>query len=125
MHNKDILFLFVKNIAQYCLDLRLDNLNWMTIVDLRRLLAKFHSIVYFHTGNVILSKSILINDIKNFFPFIKHLNLLIALDANVFEDIYTSLNQIKQLEYLSLVLEDKKGEHRFDWILNFLFIFGL
>ncbi len=125
MHTKDILFSFVKEIAPYCVDLRLDNLNWMTVADLRRLLSNFRLIVCFHTGNVSLSKSTLIKDIKILFPFIKSINLLISLDANVFEDLCASLNQINQLEHISMVLVDKKGKNRIDWIINFLFFFSI
>ena len=124
MHNKDTLFSFGKEVAPYCVDLRLDHLNWMNVADLRRLLAKFHSLVRLHIGNVALSKSTLINDINTLFPFLKQLNLLIALDADVFEDISAALSQIKQLDYLSLVLEDKKGKCGFHRMLNFLSSIG-
>ncbi len=112
LHNQTILFSFIKEIAQYCVDLRLDNLNWMIATDLRRLLSKFRLLVCFHTGNVSLSKSLLIHDIQRFFPFLKSLNLLLSIDDHGFEDICTSLNQINQLECLSLVLQDKKGEEK-------------
>jgi len=97
----------------------------MPVADLRRLLSNFRLIVCFHTGNVSLSKSTLIKDIKILFPFIKSINLLISLDANVFEDLCASLNQINQLEHISMVLVDKKGKNRIDWIINFLFFFSI
>ncbi len=111
----------------YCIDLRIDNLNWMTVSDIRRLLSNFRSLVCFHTGNVSLSKSILINDIKNFFPFLKYITLLISLDGSsnsslttrrsaitndLFQEICASLTQINHLEHISLVLQDKNGKNR-------------
>jgi radical SAM superfamily enzyme YgiQ (UPF0313 family) len=87
----------------------------MIVADIRRLLSNFRSLVYFHTGNVSLSKSILTNDIQTLFPFLKYITLLISLDDiknNLFQDICASLNQIKELEYISLVLQDRKGENR-------------
>jgi len=87
----------------------------MIVADIRRLLSNFRSLVCLHTGNVSLSKSILTNDIQTLFPFLKYITLLISLDDiknNLFQDICASLNQIKQLEYISLVLQDRKGENR-------------
>jgi len=88
----------------------------MIVSDLRRLLSNFRSLVYFHSGNVSLSKSTLINDIQILFPFLKSITLLISLDhissyvdKNLFQDICISLKQINELEYISLVLQDKKG----------------
>ncbi|CAF2596418.1 unnamed protein product [Rotaria sp. Silwood2] len=119
-----MLLSFVKAIAMYCIDLRIDNLNWMIAADIRRLLSKFRFLVCFHTGNVALSKSTLINDIKILFPFIKYITLLISLDSSkisyvstrqcsmiddTFQEICASLNEINQLEHISLVLQDKKG----------------
>ncbi|CAF4132859.1 unnamed protein product, partial [Rotaria sp. Silwood2] len=124
LHNKNMLLSFVKAIAMYCIDLRIDNLNWMIAADIRRLLSKFRFLVCFHTGNVALSKSTLINDIKILFPFIKYITLLISLDSSkisyvstrqcsmiddTFQEICASLNEINQLEHISLVLQDKKG----------------
>jgi len=116
LHNKNILLSFIKEIATYCVDLRIDNLNWMIVSDLRRLLSNFRSLVHFHSGNVSLSKSTLINDIQILFPFLKSITLLISLDhissyvdKNLFQDICISLKQINELEYISLVLQDKKG----------------
>jgi hypothetical protein len=121
LHNKNILFSFIKKIAMYCVDLRIDNLNWMIAVDIRRLLSNFRSLVCFHTGNVSLSKSILINDIKILFPFLKYVHLLISLDASCtrqssinddgFQEICAALNQIDQLEHIGLILQDKRGEN--------------
>jgi hypothetical protein len=99
----------------------------MTVPDLRRLLSNFRSLVCFHTGNVSLSKSILINDIKILFPFLKSITLLISLDRSTssslitrwdsipddrFQAICASLNQINHLEHISLVLQDKNGKNR-------------
>jgi hypothetical protein len=123
LHNKNILFSFVKEIAVYCVDLRIDNLNWMNVVDLRRLLSNFRSLICFHSGNVSLSKSTLINDIQIHFPFLKYITLLISLDDlssvhqnfivdNLFQNVCESLRQMNQLEYISLILQDKKGENR-------------
>ncbi|CAF1244734.1 unnamed protein product [Adineta steineri] len=124
LHNKTILFSFTKEIAICCVDLRIDNLNWMITADIRRLLSYFRLLVCFHSGNVSLSKSTLINDIKILFPFLKYVTLLISLDDlslsssttrqnpiidNIFQEICTSLNEINQLEHISLVLQDKKG----------------
>ncbi|CAF3928753.1 unnamed protein product, partial [Rotaria sordida] len=129
LHNKNILLSFVKEIAKYCIDLRIDNLNWMIVVDIRRLLTNFRSLICFHTGNVALSKSTLINDIKIFFPFLKYITLLISLDSSqisslstdqcsitddTFTEICTSLNEINQLEHISLVLQDKKSAYLSD-----------
>lgn len=109
LHNKTILYSFIKEIGGYCIDLRLDNLNWMIVADLRRLLSNFRSVVYFHSGNVSLSKSTIINDILLFFPYLKSLHLLITHDYEIFPDLCLVLNQIKQLESLGLILEDKKS----------------
>ncbi|CAF3515094.1 unnamed protein product [Rotaria sp. Silwood1] len=124
LHNKKILLSFIKEVAMYCVDLRIDNLNWMIVADLRRLLASFRSLVCFHTGNVALSRSTLINDIKILFPFIKYITLLISLDSSkmsysptrqysttdtIFQEICASLNTIDQLEHISLVLQERKG----------------
>ncbi|CAF4062614.1 unnamed protein product [Rotaria sordida] len=129
LHNKNILLSFVKEIAKYCIDLRIDNLNWMVVVDIRRLLTNFRSLICFHTGNVALSKSTLINDIKIFFPFLKYITLLISLDSSqisslstdqcsitddTFTEICTALNEINQLEHISLVLQDKKSAYLSD-----------
>jgi hypothetical protein len=114
MHTKDVLLSFVRRIGEFCIDLRIDNLNWMTVADLRSILSKFRSVVYFHSGNVVLSRALLTNDIQTLFPFARHMNLLIVWDTAAFEEIWTTLNQIQQLEYLSLVLQDKKGKDRFD-----------
>lgn len=109
----------------HCVDLRIDNLNWMVVADIHRLLSTFRLLVCFHSGNVSLSKSTLINDVKTFFPFLKYLTLLISLDsltlssssnrpllinADVFEEICESLTQIHELEHLSLVLQSKMGK---------------
>lgn len=109
LDNKNTLFSFVKEIGVYCVDLRIDNLNWMVVADLRRLLSNFRSVVYFHSGNVALSKSTLINDIQILFPYLKSIHLLISHNQSIFQDLCLALNQIKQLESISLILEDKKG----------------
>ncbi|CAF0755968.1 unnamed protein product [Adineta ricciae] len=124
LHNKAILYSFIKQISMYCVDLRLDNLNWMVVVDIRHLLSHFRLLVSFHTGNVALSKSTLINDVKNFFPFVKYLTLLISVDDSMesclttrqstntdetFHSICTTLNEMQHLEHIVLVLQDKKG----------------
>ncbi|CAF1573965.1 unnamed protein product [Rotaria magnacalcarata] len=124
IQNKHILLSFAKNIAIHCTDLRIDNLNWMIVADMRRLLSNFRSLISFHTGNVSLSNSTLINDIKVLFPFLKYITLLISLDSltilssstrsssinhDVFKDICASLNEINELKHVSLVLQDKKG----------------
>ena len=108
----------------YCVDLRIDNLNWMIVTDLRRLLSYFRLLVSFHTGNVVLSKSTLINDVQTLFPFLKYIPLLISLDDvsessltirrstitdDTLEGICATLNGMKHLEHISLVLQNKKG----------------
>lgn len=110
MHNQKTLLAFAKEIAHDCVDLRLDNLNWMATADLRRLLASFRLVVRFHTGNVSLSRSTLINDIRTMFPFLKYLTVLVSLDSEGFQEFSTVLNQLHQLEQISMVLQDKKGE---------------
>ena len=86
----------------------------MVVTDLRRLLSTFRLLVYFHSGNVSLSKSLLINDIKTFFPFLKSIHLLLAFDEIIFQEISTSLNEINHLEYISFVLENGKGGYLTD-----------
>lgn len=110
LHNQKILFSFTKEIVHNCIDLRLDNLNWMITADLRRLLASFRLVVRLHTGNVFLSRSTLINDIRTMFPFLKYLTVLVSLDSDGLKEFSTELNQIHQLEHISLILQDKKGE---------------
>ncbi|UJR13817.1 hypothetical protein I4U23_000828 [Adineta vaga] len=124
LHNMTTLFSFIKQISMYCVDLRIDNLNWMIVTDLRRLLSYFRLLVSFHTGNVVLSKSTLINDVQTLFPFLKYITLLISLDDvsessltirrstitdDTLEGICATLNGMKHLEHISLVLQNKKG----------------
>ena len=127
---------FVKQVSTSCIDLQLQDLNWLPAVDLRRVLAHFRSLVSLHTGNVALSKRILIDDVKQLFPFLKYLTLSIPLDGraipsfatnqhalktqqdadaddDLFQDVCSSLSEIDQLEYVSFVLSDRKGETAF------------
>jgi hypothetical protein len=121
LHNAEMLLSFVKQTAMYCIDLRIDNLNWMVATDVRRLLSYFRLVVSFHSGNVALSKSALIHDVKSLFPFLKYINLLVSLDDvtsgrqsatadDMFQGICTSLNEMSHLEHISLVLQEKKGK---------------
>lgn len=108
-HNQEILSSFVKSVAHDCIDLRLDNLHWMTAVELRRLLSNFRLLVRLHTGNVFLSRSTLINDLRTLFPFLKYLTVLTSLDPDGFQDFTAVLNQIPQLEHISMIIQNKKG----------------
>ena len=124
---------FVKQLSASCIDLRLQDLNWLPAADLRRLLAHFRSLVSLHTGNVSLSKRTLIDDVKHLFPFLKYVTLSIPLDGrsvppaavnqsalktnpdadaddDLFHDVCSSLSEMDQLEYVSFVLSDRKGE---------------
>ena len=115
---------FVKEVSMHCVDLRIDNLDWMMVADLRRLLSNFRSLICFHTGNVSLSKTTVVNDMKILFPFLKYITLLLSIDdlttslsstgqtlvfISTFQEIWESLKEIDQLEYVSLVLQAKKG----------------
>ena len=128
MYNEEVLLAFAKQVGMYCVDLRLDYLHWMLTANLRRFLSNFRSVVRFHTGNVVLSKRTLVHDIGALFPFLKHLTLLISFDESpsssvttvnqscstttddTFQELWTSFNQINELEHVSLVLEGKKSE---------------
>ena len=112
LHNEKTILSFAKEVIHDCIDLRLDNLNWMATADLRRILASFRLVVRFHTGNVFLSKSTLINDIRTMFPFLKYLTVLVSIDSDGFQEFLTVLNQLHQLEQISMILQDKKGERR-------------
>ena len=117
---------FANQVAPYCVDLRLDFLNGMLAADLRRLLSKFNSIVRFHSGNVALSKRLITYDLNNLFPYLKYLHLLVTLDnltlpnagslhgvdANFIDGLFESLKRIHELEYVSLIFEEKKGEQK-------------
>jgi hypothetical protein len=114
MHNQETLMAFVKPIAIFCVDLRLDYLHWMNTVDIRRLLLHFRWLVRFHTGNVALSKRTLIHDVQRLFPHVKSLTLLLSLgentfllNNNTFQAICTSLRDMRELESISLIVEDK------------------
>lgn len=124
LHSNETLLPFVKQIAMYCIDLRIDNLNWMVAADLRRILSPFRLAVSFHSGNVALSKSTLVHDVKTLFPFLKYVHLLVSLDNVIFASstrrqsalgdetfhgLCASLNTLPQLEHISLVLQEKKG----------------
>jgi hypothetical protein len=129
MHNEEVLLSFAKQVGMYCVGLRLDYLHWMLTADLRRFLSNFRSVVRFHTGNVALSKRTLVHDIGVLFPFLKYLTLLISFDGSTscsvttgnssitdatFQDLWTSFNQINELEHVSLVLEGKKSKSERD-----------
>lgn len=81
----------------------------MTAVDLRRLLSNFRLLVRLHTGNVFLSRSTLINDLRTQFPFLKYLTVLVSLDPDAFQEFLTGLHQIPQLEHISMIIQNKKG----------------
>lgn len=122
--NFDTLLNFVKEVAMYCVDLRLDHLDWLNTADLHRLLSYFRILVTFHSGNVALSKRTISHDLPRLFPFLRYLTLLIPLKDEFdsittgesfvtiandqFHAIATSLSQMNQLIQISLIFDAEK-----------------
>lgn len=109
--NEEQILDFVKQIAMFTVELRLDHLNWINTANLRRILSFFRILVNFHTGNVALSKRTLIHDVSQLFPFLKSFHCLVCLTENSddeFVQICSSLASMKQLNRISLLLEDEK-----------------